>query len=52
MDELKELNLGTVDEPRSIFISTLLTLAEEKEYLELLQSTKTSLHGCIKKCWV
>ena len=36
VDELKELNLGTVDEPHPIFISALLTPAEEKEYLELL----------------
>ena len=36
MDELKELNLGTVDEAHPIFISALLTPAEEKEYLELL----------------
>jgi hypothetical protein len=36
VDELKELNLGTTDEPRSIFVSALLTPAEEKEYLELL----------------
>jgi hypothetical protein len=40
VDELKELNLGTVDEPRSIFIITLLTPAEEKEYLELLTEYK------------
>ena len=40
VDELKELNLGTVDEPRLIFISALLTPAEEKEYLELLTEYK------------
>uniref|UniRef100_A0A2N9HH26 Uncharacterized protein n=1 Tax=Fagus sylvatica TaxID=28930 RepID=A0A2N9HH26_FAGSY len=40
VDELKELNLGTVDEPRPIFISALLTPAEEKEYLELLTEYK------------
>ena len=40
MDELEELNLGTADEPRSIFVSALLTLAEEKEYLELLTEYK------------
>jgi hypothetical protein len=36
VDELKELNLGTTDEPCPIFVSALLTPAEEKEYLELL----------------
>ena len=40
MDELKELYLGTTDEPRSIFVSALLTPAEEKEYLELLTKYK------------
>jgi hypothetical protein len=40
VDELKELNLGTVDEPCPIFISALLTPAEEKEYLELLTEYK------------
>ena len=34
------MNLGTTDEPRSIFISALLTPAEEKEYLELLTEYK------------
>jgi hypothetical protein len=36
VDELKELNLGITDEPRPIFVSSLLTPAEEKEYIELL----------------
>uniref|UniRef100_A0A2N9G8H6 Retrotransposon gag domain-containing protein n=1 Tax=Fagus sylvatica TaxID=28930 RepID=A0A2N9G8H6_FAGSY len=31
VDELKELNLGTTDEPRPIFISALLTPTEEKD---------------------
>ena len=40
VNELKELNLGTTDEPLLIFISALLTPAEEKEYLELLTEYK------------
>ena len=40
MDELKELNLGTTDEPCPIFISALLTPTKEKEYLELLTEYK------------
>jgi hypothetical protein len=40
VDELKELNLGTTDEPCPIFVSALLTPAEEKEYLELLTKYK------------
>ena len=40
VDELKELNLGTVDEPRPIFVSAFLTPVEEKEYLELLTEYK------------
>ena len=40
MDEVKELNLGTTDEPWLIFTSALLTPTEEKEYLELLTEYK------------
>jgi uncharacterized protein YehS (DUF1456 family) len=40
VDELKELNLGTTDEPLLIFISALLTPVEEKEYPELLTEYK------------
>ncbi|KMT11469.1 hypothetical protein BVRB_5g107940 [Beta vulgaris subsp. vulgaris] len=40
VDDLKELSLGTPDEPRPIFVSALLTHAEEKAYLELLMEYK------------
>ncbi|XP_071933254.1 uncharacterized protein [Coffea arabica] len=36
VDELKEINLGTSDDPRSIYISSCMTPEEEKEYVDLL----------------
>ncbi|KAL0461140.1 UNVERIFIED_CONTAM: Transposon Tf2-12 polyprotein [Sesamum latifolium] len=36
VDELKELNLGTTEEPRSIFVSALLSLEEEEQYFKTL----------------
>ena len=39
VDELKEINLGTIEEPRPTFISLLLT-PEEKGYLKLLVEYK------------
>ncbi|XP_071904292.1 uncharacterized protein [Coffea arabica] len=36
VDELKEINLGTSDDPRPIYISSCMTPEEEKEYVELL----------------
>ena len=35
-DDLKELNLGTNEEPHHIYMSSLLTPKEEKEYFDLL----------------
>ena len=40
IDELKEINLGTVEEPRLTFISALLTPEEEEGYLKLLVEYK------------
>jgi len=37
---LKELNLGTNEEPRPIYVSASLTLEEEKQYLKLLSEYK------------
>ena len=36
VDELKELNLGTTQEPKPILVSTLLKTLEEEKYYELL----------------
>lgn len=36
IDDLKEINLGTLDTPRPVYISALLTSEEEKLYVELL----------------
>ncbi|XP_027150259.1 uncharacterized protein LOC113750495 [Coffea eugenioides] len=36
VDELKEINLGTNDDPRPIYISSCMTPEEEKEYVDLL----------------
>ena len=40
VDELKELNLGTFKDPQPIYISALLTQAEEHEYFKLLSEYK------------
>ena len=40
VDELKELNLGTSEEPRPIYVSSLLTPEEESKYFELLMEYK------------
>ena len=40
VDELKEVNLGTAEEPRPTFISALLTPEEEEGYLKLLVEYK------------
>ncbi|XP_056695837.1 uncharacterized protein [Spinacia oleracea] len=40
VDELKELNLGTLEEPRPVYVSSLLTQEEEHEYAELLSEFK------------
>ena len=36
VDKLKEINLGTIEEPRPTFINALLTPKEEEGYLKLL----------------
>ena len=40
IDELKEINLGIIEEPWPTFISALLTLEEEEGYLKLLVEYK------------
>ena len=40
IDELKELNLGTSEEPCPIYVSSLLTPEEESKYFELLMEYK------------
>ena len=37
IDELKQINLGTEQDPLPIFISACLTLEEENSYLDLLK---------------
>ncbi|XP_074270805.1 uncharacterized protein LOC141594703 [Silene latifolia] len=36
VDELKELNLGTTEDPHPVYVSALLTKEEEEEYYKLL----------------
>ncbi|KAA0052799.1 uncharacterized protein E5676_scaffold148G00410 [Cucumis melo var. makuwa] len=36
VDELKEVNLGTIEEPRPTFISASLSSEEEGKYMSLL----------------
>ena len=40
VDELKEINLGTIEEPWPTFISALLTPEEEEGYFKLLLEYK------------
>ncbi|XP_074298547.1 uncharacterized protein LOC141629445 [Silene latifolia] len=40
VDELKELNLGTTEDPHPIYVSALLTKEEEEEYYKLLVKYK------------
>ena len=40
VDELRELNLGTSEEPRPIYVSSLLTPEEESKHFELLMEYK------------
>ncbi|KAH0761272.1 hypothetical protein KY290_017345 [Solanum tuberosum] len=40
IDDLKELNIGTLEDPRPIFISALLTPEEERKYFKLLVEFK------------
>ena len=40
IDDLKEINLGTLDGPRPVYVSALLTFEEQKMYIELLSEYK------------
>ena len=40
IDELKEVNLGTIEEPRPTFISAQLSDDDENEYVSLLRAYK------------
>jgi hypothetical protein len=40
VDELKEVNLGAIEYPRPIYISTLLSLEEEEAYINLLKESR------------
>ena len=40
VDELKEVNIGTIEDPRPVFINANLYLEEEDAYVELLKEYK------------
>ena len=40
IDDLKEINLGTLDYPQQTYVSALLTPEEKKMYIELLSEYK------------
>jgi len=46
---LKELNLATKEEPHPIYVSSLLTQEEEKEYFDLLSEYKDVFAGSYKE---
>ncbi|KAL0455858.1 UNVERIFIED_CONTAM: hypothetical protein Slati_0925000 [Sesamum latifolium] len=49
VDELKEINLGGVENPRPIYISALLIDDEEEAYVELLHEFKDVFVGSYKE---
>ena len=50
VDDLKELNLGTTEEPCPIYVRPLLTPEEEISTSIFSRSIRTCSHGVIKKC--
>ncbi|KAI5317596.1 hypothetical protein L3X38_037303 [Prunus dulcis] len=50
VDELKELNLGTNEDPRPIFVSALLNPSEEESYHQLLLEYKDVFAWRIRRC--
>ena len=40
IDDLKEINLGTLDDPHPVYVSALLTSEEKQMYIELLSENK------------
>ncbi|GAA0172935.1 hypothetical protein LIER_26661 [Lithospermum erythrorhizon] len=49
VDELKEINLGTTKEPRPIYISTLMTSEEERQYVDLLHQFRDVIAWTFKE---
>ncbi|KAL0396401.1 UNVERIFIED_CONTAM: hypothetical protein Scaly_0088500 [Sesamum calycinum] len=49
IDELKEVNLGDIENPRSIYISALLTQEKEGTYIALLHEFKDVFASSYKK---
>jgi len=49
VDELKELSLKTNEDPRAIFVSTMLTPVEEKQYFHLLSKYRDVLARSYRK---
>jgi len=50
VDELKELNLETKEDPYPIYVSTMLTPEEEKQFFHLISEYRMHLHRAIRKC--
>nr|POF17420.1 hypothetical protein CFP56_59447 [Quercus suber] len=50
VNELKELNLGTDEEPRPIYVSSLLTPEEESKYFELFVRINALKSYCMMLC--
>jgi len=52
VDELKELNLGTKEDPRPIYMSTMLTPEEKSSTSIYSPNIEVYFHGVTKKCLV
>jgi len=50
VDDLKEQNLETKEEPHPLHVSSLLTQEEEKEYSDLLSEYKDVFSWSYKRC--
>ena len=50
IDDLKEINLGTLDNSCLVYISALFTFEKKKYILSYCLNTRISLLGAIKKC--
>lgn len=52
VDKLKDINLGTEEDRKLIYISALLSTEEEKEYIELLHEFRDVLAYHTRRCLV
>ena len=52
IDELKELNLVTREDPHPIYVRTILTPKEDEQYFHLSSKYRMYFHRATRKCLV